>query len=662
MIIVQTQTGMQVEKKLFLKEDNEMDEKENPKRADGGRPPEDAAASAAGGGAPGQAVNGETLRKWNLLLARYKAGKAHLDRRVQDAERWWKLRSEFTREGRSDPKSGGFRSRSSWLHNVIVNKHADAMDAYPQPNILPREEGDRLTAWALTKIVPVVLRQNRFALTYDEVMWQKLKTGTGVYKVLWDASKLNGLGDISVTRRDLLCLFWEPGIRHLQDSRVLFDVEMTERDLLLEHYPQLENAKLDSVLVPARPPADDAAPPEDRVAVVDVYYKKNGRLHYCKYVGDTVLYATENDPDRAERGLYDHGLYPYVFDTLYPVEGSPAGYGYVDVCANSQMRLDLLGTALLRNAMAGATPRYFLRQDGGVNEEEFLNIENTIVHVNGNLGEDAVRALSYTGLSGNYIRVLEETVNELRETSGNTETSTGTVSGGVTAAAAIAALQEASGKGSRASIRASYEAYAEVVNLVIELIRQFYDAPRQFRITGDMGAQRFLRFTNEDMLAQPQGVFGGVDMGYRLPLYDIDIVPEKTNAYTRLSNNELALQFFGLGFFEPANADQALMTLDMMDFDGKDELMRQIAAQGGLAKQMAQWQQLALGLAQKHEPELAAGLAEQIAGTAAAAGARPKAPLSKEKREKLSAGGARKPEPKRVQEARHRAADAARPK
>ena len=46
MIIIQTETGMQEEKKLFLKEDNEMDEKENPKRADGGRPPEDAASAA----------------------------------------------------------------------------------------------------------------------------------------------------------------------------------------------------------------------------------------------------------------------------------------------------------------------------------------------------------------------------------------------------------------------------------------------------------------------------------------------------------------------------------------------------------------------------------------------------------------------------------------
>lgn len=607
-----------------------------------------------------QAVDEETVRKWNLLLAKYKAGKAHLDQRVIDAERWWKLRNEFTEEVRSDPKNTGFRSKSSWLHNVIVNKHADAIEAYPQPNILPREEGDKLTAWALTKIVPVVLKQNRFEKTYDEVMWQKLKTGTGIYKVIWDSSKLNGLGDINVTRRDILNLFWEPGIQHLQDSRMVFDVEMIEKDVLLELYPQLEDKRLSNFIIPVKQATDDNVSSDNKAAVIDAYYKKNGKLHYCKYVGDQIIYASENDPQRAETGLYEHGLYPYVFDSLFPVEGSPAGYGYVDVCANSQMRADLLGTAIIRNAMAGATPRYFMRQDGGVNEQEFLNIENTIVHTTGNLGEDAIRAIDYTGLSGNYINVLDEVINELRETSGNTETSTGSTSGGVTAASAIAALQEASGKGSRASIKASYECYAEVVNLVIELIRQFYDAPRQFRIVGNMGIQRFMSFTNEGMQAQPQGLVGGVDMGFRLPLYDIDIIPEKNNAYTRLSNNELALQFFGMGFFNPQITDQALMTLNMMDFDKKDEIMQQISANGTMAQMLAQWQQLALSLAQKYEPQLVSGLASTITG-APPSGAPGGQMMSREDRENIELDKGPGKEPKNVQAARERANTASQP-
>lgn len=120
-------------------------------------------------------------------------------------------------------------------------------------------------------------------------------------------------------------------------------------------------------------------PTDRKSTVIDVYYHRSGVLHYCKYIGDIVLYATENDPEYRERGLYDHGLYPYVFDALFPVEGSPCGYGYVDICRNPQTAIDSLGTSLVRNAVVGATPRYFMREDGSVNEQELLDTEKPLV-------------------------------------------------------------------------------------------------------------------------------------------------------------------------------------------------------------------------------------------------------------------------------------------
>lgn len=520
-------------------------------------------------------VGPEELRNWNLTLAKYRAGKRSLDRRIREAEEWWRLRNRFCIDRRTDPKSEGFRACSSWLHNVITSKHADALAAYPVPNILPRGEEDRAEAELLSRLIPAVLRQNRFESTYDDVSWQKLKTGTGVYKVIWDPKKAGGLGDVVITRRSLLSLFWEPGICELQDSRCVFDVEMTDRELLTERYPELAEqlrADLNGVAPIWKSPGEDPVPDTDRVPVVDVYYHKNGRLHYCKYVGETVLYATENDPLRAERGLYDHGSFPFVFDPLFPVEGSPAGYGFVDICADSQLRIDLLNTALLRNALASATPRYFTRSDGGLNEEELLNLENTLIHVNGGLGEDHIRPMVTQSLSGSQLAVLNATVQELRETTGNTETSTGNTGGGVTAAAAIAALQDAAGKGSRAAAAASYRAYSEVVYLVIELIRQFYDVPRQFRIAGPGGAFEFLRFGRGDLRERSDG---------QPPVYDIEVVPEKRTDYTRLAQNELALQFYNSGFFRPELAPQALQAIDMMEFDGKDRVRNAIAEAAG---------------------------------------------------------------------------------
>ena len=597
-------------------------------------------------------VDESRLRTFTSILQKYKAGKVSVERRCVAAENWWKLRNS-AEEKKSSDGLGGFQAVSGWLHNVIVSKHADAMDAFPEPNILPREPDDRQEARILSKILPVILEQNGFEKTYSEAMWQKLKTGTGAYKVFWDPDKAGGLGDIAIERVDLLNVFWEPGKSDIQDSRYLFHTRLEDNDRLVEEYPQLKGKLKNSGFTATRFLYDDAVPTDGKSTVIEVYYKKRvgaGQvLHYCRYVGDTLLYASENQTgeDGYAPGLYDHGRYPFVFDSLFPVEGSPCGYGYIDLCRNSQTQIDLMQTAFLKNTMVGATPRYFQRSDGAVNEEEFLNLANPIVHVNGNLGEDSLRMVEYRPLSGHYLNMRTSIINELRETSGNTETSVGLANAGVTAASAIAALQEASGKGSRDSTRASYRAYGEIIDLCIELIRQFYELPRQFRITGRLGAEEFVSYDNAGLRPQEQGVLGGVELGLRQPVFDIRVIPQKGSAYTRLTQNELALQFYQLGFFAPQQSDQALACMSMMEFEGRDELMQRLAVNGTMQRQLALYQQYALAMTQKYEPENAPALMAGITGDASiAAPQRKKAEarrIDRVERARVSAAGAALP-------------------
>ena len=310
-----------------------------------------------------------------------------------------------------------------------------------------------------------------------------------------------------------------------------------------------------------------------------------------------------------EPGLYAHGRYPFVLDPLFPVEGSPCGYGFVDLCANAQTAIDLMRTAFVKNTLVGATPRYFQRIDGSVNEEEFTDLTKPLVHVSGNLGEDSLRQIGFAGLPGVYVSVLESTIRELRETSGNTETATGTMNVGVTAASAIAALQEASGKGSRDATRASYTAFAEIVELCIELIRQFYTLPRQFRITGAAGVD-FLRYDNSGLRPRQQFV-GGLPLGLRQPVFDVKVSAQKRSGYTRMAQNELAMQLYRLGLFAPGNEQQALNLLELMEFDGREELKRRLESGLGLRQRLEEledYKTLALALARRYRPDLAAGL------------------------------------------------------
>ena len=553
-------------------------------------------------------VGRERIEELTRILQRYKTGKANLERRVVAAENWWKLRNSAEERKESSLGDGGFRSKSGWLHNVIVSKHADAMDAFPEPVVLPREPDDSGEANALSSILPVVLAQNRFEDVYSDAIWQKLKTGTGVYKVTWDADKLGGLGDVAIHAVDLLNLFWEPGVKDIQESRYLFHTALRDNDLLSERWPQLRGALKANSFAATRFLYDDAVPTDGKSTVIDCYYKKweGGRqvLHYVQYVGDTLLYSSENEG----APLYEHGRYPFVFDALFPVEGSPCGYGFVDLCKNAQTAIDLMDSAFIRNTMVGAMPRYFKRQDAGVNEEELLDLSRPLVAVDGNLGDDALKIIDFRPLSGNYIEYQRERIRELRETSGNTETSTGNIAQGVTAAAAIAALQEASGKGSRDSAKTSYRAYGEIVELVIELIRQFYTLPRRFRILGKDGAQEFISYSNAALRPRSQGTLAGVELGLRAPQFDIEVKARKASSYTQLSQNELALQFFNLGFFDPRQAEQTLLCLEMMDFDGKEALVGRIRRLAGEREKLLAFRELALTLAKKYDPALAAGL------------------------------------------------------
>jgi hypothetical protein len=581
-----------------------------------------------------KSIGEEQARKAMDTLQKYRQGKSALEARVIASEDWWRMRSwqRIQKGNQEDDKW-----TSAWLFNVIMGKHADAIAAYPAPAIRPREPDDREEAAKLSSVLPVILEQNDFEEVYSDSQWTKLKQGTLIWHVKWDSSKLNGLGDISVQPVDILSFFWEPGVRDLQKSKNIFLTEMVDNDLLIAKYPELEGKLNSNPQIQQKYNTDDVINFDNKSMVVDWYYKKyqNGRqvLHFAKLVGDTVLQSTENDTEQkydtltlpdgsivqqpagrpmAETGLYDDGEYPFVVDALFPVEGSIAGYGYIDIGKSTQEQIDRMNQAIVKNAIMATTPRWFKRSDGSVNEQEFADWTKPFVHVDGNLGQDSLVPIQVNMISSNYIAILRDKIEELKWTTGNTDVNNGATNSGVTAASAIAALQEASGRSSKDSTKSAYRAYARMIRMVIERIRQFYDLPRQFRIIGQRGAEQFVQYSNQGL--QPQTLYGanGQPDGLRKPVFDIEVSAQKASEYTSMAQNELALQFFQLGFFNPQMVDQTLATLDMMDFDGKDSIIQKVQENADLQQRLVEWQQLALALADRYDPVMGEGLAQQI--------------------------------------------------
>lgn len=187
-------------------------------------------------------ITEEDVQRAMELLNKYMAGKASVDARVVANQNWWKLRhwgnfkSDHGKEGDKRIKPA-----SAWLHSCVDNKVADYMDNFPEPNILPQEEGDKETAKQLSAVVPVVLDENGFEQEFDQAVHSKVLNGTGIYAVVWDQDKLNGLGDVSVKKCDILNFAWEPGIENIQDSANLFHITSANNDVLVSQYPQLKD-------------------------------------------------------------------------------------------------------------------------------------------------------------------------------------------------------------------------------------------------------------------------------------------------------------------------------------------------------------------------------------------------------------------------------------
>lgn len=500
---------------------------------------------------------------------KYKADKAALVRRVCDDARWYKANYWRTvNPGTNEPQPA-----TAYIFNAIEHKYADAVDNYPVPNLLEREESDAKTAKTLSKVIPVQLDMCGFKSVYKDNWRRKLKYGTAVYGVFYNPAR----GDIDIQAVDLLNIYCDMYVKDVQSSGFLFITSILDNDLLREDYP--EYAALFHGNATVNTYDSNTREIDDRTEVVDCYYKKRvgGKMavHMMKLAGGHVIEATE-DIEGYENGLYEHGLYPVVFDVMYPEETSPFGFGVVDVVKNPQTYIDKLDAIISKNALIAGKVRFMVKDNGGLNENELKDLSQDIIHVAGGVNEDNIRQLQASTLDAFIVNHRQNKINELKEVIGNRDFQQGGTSGGVTAASAISVLQQAGEKLSRSMIDDSYDAYKKIIVMVIELIREFYTEERIFRITNEKGQPEYQPFS-AGQIRQPIEQFDAlglpIEPKYRDVLFDIAVVPQKQNPFSKEANNQTITALWQMGMFNPQNLDMALIVLQALQFDGKDKLV-----------------------------------------------------------------------------------------
>lgn len=534
----------------------------------------------------GEVITSEIVKQAEARRQKYAKGKKSLDEKATANQKWWRGRhwSEIKKDNKS--LEDAEKPTSAWLFNSIINKHADMMDNFPKPNVLPRSRDSQVDAEKLAKIVPVVLEQNGYQTTYSRKAYDYISDGTAITGVFWDNTKNDGMGDVAIRQIDIHNIFWKPGIEDIQESPEVFTVAAVDNKELVKMYPQMEG-KVGNDKTTVKYEADDSTDDSSMSEVVDWYYKvveyedvmidESGTtlprpktiLHYCKYCNGEVLYSSENEG--LENGFYQHGKFPFVFQVMFPIKDYPAGFGYIDVMKEPQKYIDVIDQLLADNAFKVGTGRFFVRRSLGLNVDDFADYSKPFVEFEGNL-DDALKPIEVPTIPAFVLQYQTNKIEELKETSGNRDFSQGTTSGGVTAASAIAALQEAGSKLSRDMIRAAHNAFTEECYLVIELIRQFYTEPREFRIDDGKGGYEFVDYDNANIAAETSAD----GMLKSKPIFDLQVTAEKKSPFSRAAQNEMAKELYSMGLFNPEVAEPALVCLDMMDFEGKDEIKKKV--------------------------------------------------------------------------------------
>ena len=585
---------------------------------------------------------------------RYRDYKRELDDEIVENEDWWQGRGWQHMGGGTAPGAAlpEGEPTTPYLFNAIWNKHAGAMDNYPEPAFIEREEGDREEAERLSKIVPLILERGNFTTTYSDAWWKKLKNGFAVYFVYWDGEQDGGLGDISIKVLDGLRFYAEPDIVDVQDSRYIFIPSVMDLERAKQLWPKADLERFASAWTTEVRKYENQKDSigRDRVCVVDCYEKQRGKagntlVHLTKFAGDTVLYSTKTDPQFKDRGLYDHGMYPFVIDVMVPVEKSLYGMGMIRLGKSMQSQIDKMDRVIQRNNLVASKQRFLVKRSAGVDRNALLDLSQDIVDADSSVDEGAVRPLQAAGLPAAIYNTRQSKALELKEVLGNRDFQQGGTSGGITAYSAIAALQESGNKLERDLISASYESYRQLMYFVIELIRQFYTEERVFRIVGEDKRTEYLKYSNEglqpkrtdSLLEQTETEFyeappsfqpeqpaspsswegeapqpstpaeavsaslsqilgepisipeqaveeeGGL---YRKPVFDISVSAQKQNPFSTIQHNQLCIQLYQLGAFQPENAIPATVLLDNMIIPNKDKLLKTVEGNGTMQQKL----------------------------------------------------------------------------
>lgn len=358
---------------------------------------------------------------------------------------------------------------------------------------------------------------NRYDSHVEQVIWDALMYGTGVFKTGWDNTLVGGLGDAVMRRVDPYSFYPDPQAKSMLDANYFIEAKTmsiqemdrrwpgSARKFDVEGYTQDIDEAPDIRSGGSMPRANPGAIPP---AVSPSFgLPGQSRVHATDSIGVTVFEAwlrdheviTEDDVTRVidywrvvivagnhvlmdedARDIWEHGQHPYERYVLHET-GEFWGLSMVEFLAPSQIAINRLLASLQLNIELTGNPIFKESTRAGIQRTKIVNKPGQRVTVNDNSTAEWLEPPQLNQLMPELIKFY---IAEMERISGLSAISRGMMPGGRNSEGVIESLQESGFVRIRLGQRNLEWTLRDAGEKVASLIVENYTTPRMIAIVG----------------------------------------------------------------------------------------------------------------------------------------------------------------------------------
>ncbi len=457
------------------------------------------------------------------------------------------------------------------LKSTINQCVADQMLSIPQAKLLPETPQQQNVADALQDALHhIIYEVNRYTRLYRRRVEDFYITGSCLIETGWDENASAGKGDVAIARWPIEAFCWDPGAEDLQDARALIKVSWHPLSWYKARYPETgkyvqgEDASMSDIGLPLTQ-IENSQDDEGRAMLLEYWYRtySNGRYHInvAHIAGHALLQTKEN--------VYDHGMYPFVLDTNFTIEGQPVGDGLVGTLIPMMRYINRYTKYLDTNLRLSSKARILARRDAKIDLDALMNYDVDMIEADSIQRGADYDFLENPPLNMMIVNQLRGMQAEMKEDSGANQATRGEPSASVTSGKMQQLLMQAGSKVGQMNSVFLNDGFSEMTWQVLCIIMQKYNNSRLNAITGR------------------KDIFDFFDGDINLLQYTVQVEVQQKDPQRIQAQNQMFVDMYTMA----AQAQQYFPVsalIQLMNIDGKDKILPVIQEMEAKADQLKQ--------------------------------------------------------------------------